>query len=96
MLIHSSPFERMTALTDMLLGILASYFAVQLAQFTGFKSEVWSWIFGLLAFSSVLAAFAHGFEMTQKTNECMWMPLNLSLGIVLGLFVVGSLFDLGG
>lgn len=96
MLIHSSPFERMTALTDMLLGILASYVAVQLAQFTGFKSEVWSWIFGLLAFSSVLAAFAHGFEMTQKTNERMWMPLNLSLGIVLGLFVVGALFDLGG
>ena len=96
MLIHSSPFERMTALTDMLLGILASYVAVQLAQFTGFKFEVWSWTFGLLAFSSVLAAFAHGFEMTQKTNERMWMPLNLSLGIVLGLFVVGALFDLGG
>jgi hypothetical protein len=95
-LIHSSSFERATALTDIFLGVLAVYFTVQLAQFTGFKSDVWTWAFGLLAFSSILGSFAHGIAMSQKTNNRIWMPLNLSLGIALGLFVVGALFDLSG
>ena len=93
---HSSPFERMTALTDVFLGILSAFVSIQVSHFTGFRSDVWSWAFGLLAFSSFLAAAAHGFEMTKKTNERMWMPLNLSLGTVLGLFVIGALFDLSG
>jgi len=96
MLIHHSLFERVTAMTDIFMGLLAAYAASQLAQFSGFKSDVWAWTFGLLAFSSFLGAVAHGFEMTQKTNDRLWMPINLSLGLALGLFVVGALFDLGG
>lgn len=96
MLIHSSKFERMTALTDLLLGALSIYTAVQVAQYTGFKSQVWTWAFGLLAFSAFLGSIAHGFEMSKKTNDRIWMPLNLSLGLVLGLFVVGALYDLSG
>jgi len=96
MLIHSSPFERMTALTDLFLGMLAAFLSAWLGQFTGFKSDVWAWAFGLLAFSSLLGAAAHGFEMSRKTNDRLWMPLNLALGLALGLFVVGALFDLSG
>ena len=96
MLIHPSPFERVTAVTDIFMGWLAAYAAVQLAQLSGFKSGVWMWTFGLLVFSSLVAAIAHGFEMTQKTNDRFWMPINLSLGLALGLFVVGALFDLSG
>jgi hypothetical protein len=96
MLIHSSPFERMTALTDIILGVLAVYVTAQIAQYTGFKAQVWAWAFGLLAFSAILGAIAHGFEMSQKTNDRLWMPLNLSLGVALGLFVVGALYDLSG
>jgi len=96
MSIHHSPFERVTAVTDVLMGLLAVYAAIQLAQFSGFKPDVWAWIFGLLAFSSFLGAAAHGFEMTKKTNDRFWMPINLSLGLALGLFVVGALFDLSG
>jgi hypothetical protein len=93
---HHSPFERITAITDVLMGLLAAYAVVHLAQFSGFKSAVWAWTFGLLAFSSFLGAVAHGFEMTPKTNDHLWMPINLSLGLALGLFVVASLFDLSG
>lgn len=80
----------------MFLGILSAYLAVQFIPFAGFKWDVWAWAFGLLAFSSLLGAAAHGFEMSQKTNTRLWMPLNLSLGLVLGLFVAGALFDLSG
>ena len=96
MLIHSSPFERMTALTDIFLGTLAAVLAAWLGQFEGFKSDVWAWAFGLLAFSSFLGAAAHGLEMSRKTNDRLWMPLNLALGLALGLFVIGALFDLSG
>jgi hypothetical protein len=94
MLIHHSPFERVTALTDIFIGALAVCAAVYLAQFSGFKSAVWAWTFGLLAFSSILGAVAHGIEMNQKTNDRLWLPINLFLGLALGLFVVAALFDL--
>jgi hypothetical protein len=96
MLIHHSPFERVTAATDIFMGLLSAYATIQLAQLSSFKSDVWAWIFGLLAFSSFLGAVAHGIEMTQKTNDRFWMPINLALGLALGLFVVGALFDLSG
>jgi hypothetical protein len=96
MLIHHSPFERITALTDVFMGLLAAYATIYLSQFSDFKPAVWAWIFGLLAFSSFLGAVAHGFEMTLKTNDRLWIPINLSLGLALGLFVVAALFDLSG
>ena len=96
MKIHPSRFEQMTALTDVALGILSGSAAFQVLQFSGFKSTVWGWAFALLAFSAFVAALAHSFEMTQKTNERLWMPINLSLGWTLSLFVVGALIDLSG
>ncbi len=96
MRIHPSRFEQMTALTDVALGIFSGCAAFQVFQFSGFKSDVWGWAFGLLAFSAFVAAFAHYFEMTQKMNERLWMPINLSLGWTLSLFVVGALIDLSG
>jgi len=96
MFTHTSPYERITAWTDIFMGALAVYIAFQLAQLADFKSAIWAWTFGLLAFSSFLGAIAHGYEMSLKTNDRLWMPINLSLGLALGLFVVGALFDLGG
>ena len=96
MKIHPSRFEQVTALTDVALGFLAGYVAIQVFQFSEFKSAVWGWAFALLAFSAFVAAFAHGFEMTQKMNDRLWMPINLSLGWTLSLFVVGALIDLSG
>jgi hypothetical protein len=91
-----SPFERVTAVTDVFMGLLSAYAAIQLSQSSDFKPTVWAWTFGLLAFSSFLGAVAHGFEMTPKTNDRLWLPINLSLGLALGLFVVAALFDLRG
>jgi len=96
MFTHTSPYERVTAWTDVLMGLLAGFIAFQLPQIPGFKFTVWAWAFALLTLSSFLGATAHGYEMARKTNDRLWMPINLSLGLVLGLFVVGALFDLSG
>ncbi|MBN8579752.1 MAG: hypothetical protein J0L96_03705 [Anaerolineae bacterium] len=93
---HTSPYERVTAWTDVLMGLLAGFIAFQLSQISSLKFTVWIWAFGLLAISAFLGAVAHGYEMTRKTNDRLWMPINLSLGLALGLFVVGALFDLSG
>ncbi len=92
----TSPYERITAWTDIFMGALAGLIAYQLSQISGFKYSVWMWVFALLAFSSILGAIAHGYEMSKKVNDRLWMPINLSLGLALGLFVVGALFDLSG
>lgn len=78
------------------MGLLAGFIAFQLSQNPGFKFTIWTWAFALLTISSFLGAIAHGYEMTRKTNDRLWMPINLSLGLALGLFVVGALFDLSG
>ncbi|MDD2922216.1 MAG: hypothetical protein PHQ36_08010, partial [Anaerolineales bacterium] len=96
MSIHPSRFEQMTALTDLFLGIFASYAVVKLIPLADFKSQVWRWAFALLAIASFLGALAHGIAMPQKTNARIWAPLNLSLGLALGLFVVGAVFDFSG
>ena len=96
MSIHPSRYEQMTALTDLILGMIASYAVVKFMPHTDFKSQVWMWAFALLAFLSFLGMIAHGLTMSQKTNDTIWKPLNLSLGLALGLFVVGAVFDLRG
>lgn len=96
MLIHPSPYERITALTDIFLGILAAWGAAQLFAFANFRHQIWAWTFCLLAIASFLGAIAHGFAMSTKTNDRLWMPINVALGLTLGLFVVGALFDLSG
>lgn len=96
MRIINSPFERVTSFTDVLMGLLAAFVAYQVSRLTGFRADLWAWVFGLLAFSSLLGAVAHGFEMTKTTNDRLWAPINLSLGLVIALFVVAALFDLSG
>lgn len=96
MLIHTSLFERVTSITDVFMGLLAAFAALSISQLAGFRSDLWAWTFGLLAISSLLGAVAHGFQMSQRTNDRLWMPINLSLGLALGLFVVAALFDLSG
>lgn len=93
---HPSPYERATSLTDVAMGLLAAGMSLDLCASGGFRSAVWAWAFGLLSLSSLLGAAAHGFAMSERANTQLWMPINLSLGLALGMFVVGALNDLGG
>jgi len=57
------------------------------------RSGLWCWVFGLLGFSSLLGAVAHGFEIPAATRQIIWRPLYLSLGVLVALFVVGAVYD---
>ncbi|NJN99121.1 MAG: hypothetical protein HC875_36030, partial [Anaerolineales bacterium] len=60
------------------------------------KAGLWAWAFGLLALAAALGAVAHGFKMSPAVNLRFWQPLNLALGLVVALFVVGVVYDVWG
>lgn len=88
--------ELTTAATD---GLIALVSLVCMAALLRHRTEhrwrvtVWSWVFALLAFASVLGALAHGLDLAPPTRAWLWRPLYLSLGLVVALFVVGAVSD---
>jgi uncharacterized protein DUF6962 len=91
---NSSSLELATGVTDFVLGVLSLYVIFQLRRYPSFKARIWIWAFGLLTAASILGFIAHGFSMSAETNNLIWQPLNLALGLTLGFFVVGAVFDL--
>jgi len=69
---------------------------LQIGQADPWKAGLWAWAFGLLALAAALGAIAHGFKMSPAANLRFWQPLNLALGLVVALFVVGVVYDLWG
>jgi len=93
------PTERTTAVTDVLLALLALaglIYVLYLGQGDSWKARLWASAFGLLVLAASLGAVAHGFKMSEQTNQLIWHPLNLSLGLTVALFVVGVIYDTWG
>lgn len=100
MVIVSSPTEQITALTDLVLFVLTLALALGVGRWRRAgnrdKAAIWMWVAGLLALASLLGAIAHGLEMSAQTRELVWQPLNLCLGLALGMFMAGAILDLAG
>lgn len=96
MTFNPSPTELTTAATDAVLAIEGVVILVYLWRTPNgdrWKINLWCWVFGLLAFVSMLGAVAHGFVMSHSLLAVLWKPLYLSLGIIVGLFLVGAIYD---
>jgi hypothetical protein len=94
-----SPTERTTAATDVLLAVVGIWGAVCLQAVDpvfSWKAGVWAWMFSLAAFSSLLGAIAHGFEMPSGLHTTLWQGISLGLNLAVALFVVGVVYDLFG
>lgn len=68
----------------------------QIGQSDPWKAGLWAWAFGLLALAAALGTVAHGFKMSEATNQLFWRPLNLALSLTVALFVVGVIYDVWG
>mgnify|MGYP001594929904 CR=1 FL=1 len=91
--------ELTTAATDALIAIVAlGCIRVLRRGHRKYRQRVaiWSWVFGLLAFSSMLGALVHGLDLSSTVQSWLWRPLFLSLGLVVAMFVIGAVFDLKG
>ena len=60
------------------------------------RRKIWCSVFGIMAFSSILGAAAHIFEMPQTLRDAIWKPLYLSLGLLVSIFLAGVILDLRG
>ena len=92
----NSPTELTTAVTDVVLAVLAllcSLTVLDTGQTAPWKADLWGGAFGLLALSGVLGAIAHGFKMPGTASRWLWHALYLILGLIVGLFVVGVIYD---
>jgi hypothetical protein len=93
------PTEQSTAITDAILALLALgclWYLRRIGQSDPLKTNLWLWIFGLLALAAILGTIAHGFQMSARLNHLFWQPLYLSLGLTVALFVVAVVYDMWG
>lgn len=95
----SSPTEITTAITDILLALVAGGAVIFLQCSESneiWKINTWSWAFVLIALSGFLGAIAHGLELTEAQHQRIWHLINLSLGLTVSVFVIGVAYDLCG
>lgn len=96
MMLVKSTTELTTSATDVVLAIECVVIMIGLwkAEFAArWRVRLWGWVFGLLAISSLLGAWAHGVEMPEAIRAVLWMPLYLCLGILMALFLIGAIAD---
>lgn len=93
------PTEQTTAATDLLVAVtaIASVFVLQRSG-SAYRRKIgiWSGVFVLLAIAALLGAVAHGIDWSDATRTLIWYPLYLTLGLMVALFVVATLYDVRG
>lgn len=86
--------EQTSAVTDLILALQAlvgSYFIGRKSTNQAFATTLWSWVFGLLCFASLLGTVVHGFELTQETIRILWAPLYFALGLLVALVALAAI-----
>ena len=97
----SDPAEQTTAITDVILAIVALGGILFLrwdlpADSELWKINIWSAAIGLIGMAAALGAWAHGLVVSRSVHNRIWQLLNLALALAVSLFVVGVLYDLWG
>jgi hypothetical protein len=95
------PAEQTTAITDIILALIAFggilFLRWELVNNSElWKINIWSAAIGLIGLAAVLGAVAHGLVISQAVHDRIWQLLNLSLALAVSLFVAGVVYDLWG
>ncbi|NQU94671.1 MAG: hypothetical protein HQ549_00350 [Candidatus Omnitrophica bacterium] len=97
--ITNIPIEQTTAVTDAVLALVAAaclFYLRRTKQRDMQRTNIWSWFFGLVTFSSASGALLHGLKMSEALENILWQPLFLALGFVVVLFILGAIYDMLG
>jgi len=97
----NDPAEKTTAVTDLILALVACGGILLLqgtADHTGalWRIYIWSAAIGLIGLASALGAVAHGLQLPSTLHNRIWLLLNMALALAVSLFVVGVINDLWG
>jgi len=99
MKLAEDPAEQTTALTDIILALVA-FGGVLLLQWSPvnarelWRINIWSTAIGLIGLAAVLGAVAHGLLLKTTLHNRIWLVLNMALALAVSLFVVGVINDL--
>jgi hypothetical protein len=101
MKIVKDPLEKTTAVTDLVLALVAFggiVFLRSLLLNSGerWKISIWSAAIGSIGLAAALGAVAHGLVLSRAFHQRSWRVLNLALSLAVSLFVVGVVYDLWG
>jgi hypothetical protein len=95
------PLEKTTAVTDLVLALVAFggiVFLRGLLLNSGelWKISIWSAAIGSIGLAAALGAVTHGLILSRAFHHRSWRVLNLALSLAVSLFVVGVVYDLWG
>ena len=95
------PIEQTTAITDIILALIA-FGGVLLLRWEPakigelWKLNIWSAAIGLIGLAAALGTVAHGLVISQAVHKRIWQLLKMSLALAVSLFVAGVVYDLWG
>jgi hypothetical protein len=93
------PTEQTTAVTDLMLAVLAAACAVYLHRVgtrARWKTNLWTAVMAFLAAAAGLGAVVHGLQMDSALQALLWHPIKLFLGLLIALFVAAAVYDIWG
>lgn len=98
MIFEMNPVEQTTAITDLFMGLVAICLVYAVLKIGSpndkTKACIWSSAFACIAFASICGVIAHGLVLSQEMEFFLWQPLNLALGLAVGFFFIGVVYDL--
>lgn len=92
------PTEQTTAFTDALLALVSITACIYICLIGRgeWKARLWEWLFFLLTVAAFLGAIVHGTKIPERQYTLLWSLINLSLGLMVAVFVVAVINDLKG
>lgn len=94
-----SPTERTTAITDVILALIAGGASINLLKWrqqAPLKAGLWGAGFGLMSLAAVFGAIAHGFNLSKQKYDLFMQPVFFSLGAMVSLFITATVHDIAG
>jgi hypothetical protein len=92
------PTEQTTAFTDVILALVSITACIYIYRIGRgeWKARLWEWLFFLLTVAAALGAIVHGTKLSERIESIFWSLINLSLGLMIAVFVIAVINDLKG
>jgi hypothetical protein len=92
------PTEQTTAFTDAILALVSISVCIYIYRIGRgeWKAKLWERLFFLLTLASFLGAIVHSIKIPERQYNLLWSLINLSLGLMVAVFVIAVLNDLKG
>ena len=95
----TSPTERTTAATDVLLAVLAVVAVIFLSQIGANdvrKTLLWMSIYAMLALAAAFGAIVHGIVLPRTVHQVLWAMLYLLLGQIIVFIGAAAVYEFWG